>query len=105
MTGSFAYLLLAGAGIGLVLRTSNLVVIIAMLLASRGILGPLSMVPLILGANLGSGLSCLFRSFFKNRDTCRLGICLLVIHLLTTILFSVLSLTVSYTHLTLPTKA
>jgi len=92
MAGSFAYLLLAGAGIGLVLRTSNLVVIIAMLLASRGILGPLSMVPLIIGANLGTGLSSLFRSFFKNRGTCRLGICLLVIHLLTTILFSVLSL-------------
>ncbi len=92
MAGNFTYLLLAGAGIGLVLRTSNLVVIIAVLLASRGILAPLSMVPLILGANLGSGLSSLFRSFFKNRDTCRLGICILVIHLLTTILFSVLSL-------------
>lgn len=92
MVESFSALLLAGAGIGLLLRTSNLVVIIAVLLASKGILGPLSMVPLILGANLGSALSSLLRSLFKNRETCRLGICLLVIHLLTIIVFITLSL-------------
>jgi phosphate:Na+ symporter len=92
MAGSFSSLLLAGAATGLLLRTSNLVVIIAVLLASLGILSPLSMVPLILGANLGSGVSSLLRSLFKNREACRLGIFLLVIHLLTTTLFVILSM-------------
>ena len=92
MAGNFFALFLVGAGISLVLRTSNLVVIIAVLLASNEIMGTLSTVPLILGANLGAGLSSLFRSLFKNREACRLGICILVIHLVTGIVFASLSL-------------
>ena len=92
MAANFLNLLLVGAGISLVLRTSNLVVIAAILLASNGLMDPLSTAPLILGANLGAGLSCLFLSLFKTRDTCRLGISLLVIHLVACTGFAVLSL-------------
>ena len=92
MAGNFFSLLLTGACIGLLLRTANLVVIIALLLAANGIMSPLSTVPLVLGANLGGGLNSLLRSLFKNRDTCRLGISLLVIQLVTIIIFTTLSL-------------
>ncbi|MFP6738147.1 MAG: PhoU domain-containing protein, partial [Planctomycetota bacterium] len=92
MAGNFLTLLLIGAGISLVLRTTNLVVIAAILLASNGLMDAMSTAPLILGANLGVGLSCLFLSLFKTRDTCRLGISLLVIHLVACAGFAVLSL-------------
>ena len=92
MAGNFLNLLLLGTAVSLVLRTSNLVVIAAILLASNGLMDAMSTAPLILGANLGAGLSCLFLSLFKTRDTSRLGISLLVINLVACTGFAVLSL-------------
>ena len=92
MAGNFLNLLLLGTAVSLVLRTSNLVVIAAILLASNGLMDAMSTAPLILGATLGAGLSCLFLSLFKTRDTSRLGISLLVINLVACTGFAVLSL-------------
>ena len=58
---------------GFLLRTSNLVVIFALLMASFEIVGIATCVPLIVGAGLGSSLVLLARSSLKNHEARRLA--------------------------------
>jgi phosphate:Na+ symporter len=61
-----------------VLRTSNIVVVISILLASSGIVHPAAAVPLVLGANLGSAAMVFVISLRKRREAKRLALANLV---------------------------
>ena len=86
----------AWLGIGLVggmlLRTSNLIVVLAVLLAAKGTIDPTTAMPLILGANAGSALNSFLRALFKVREAKRVGAASFVLHLCGLLVFSALSL-------------
>src|SRR5690606_29955056 len=83
-------------GIGLIagflLRTSNLLVVIAMVLASYDLLHVESGIALIVGANLGSALLLFARTGLKNQEARRLGAVGFLFHGLATIAVAALSL-------------
>ncbi len=91
LASSFFLVLLVGLASGFLLRTSNLLVILAILLASHQVFDVAMAIPLIIGANFGSALLLLARSSFKTREARRLATTGFVFHLLTTVLVSVLS--------------
>jgi phosphate:Na+ symporter len=75
-----AYFVL-GSLAAFVLRTSNLVVVIAILLASSGIVQAVTALPLILGANLGSAAMVFVLSLRKRREAKRLALANLVVQM------------------------
>lgn len=81
-----------GLAAGFVLRTSNLLVVVAMVLASHGVLRVESGVALIVGANLGSALLLFARSGLKNQEARRLGALGFLVHLIAALVVAALSL-------------
>lgn len=81
-TARFLAYFAIGSLAAFVLRTSNLIVVLAILLASSAILRPASAVPLIIGANLGSAAMVFLLSLRKRREAKRLGLANLVVHVL-----------------------
>ncbi|MCZ6794594.1 MAG: hypothetical protein O7J95_13375, partial [Planctomycetota bacterium] len=92
LVSSFAAIFFLGLGIGFLLRTSNLVVILGILLATHGVITPASGVPLIVGANVGSALMVFLRSLLKNREARKLAACGAVFHVLTALVVVLLCL-------------
>jgi phosphate:Na+ symporter len=72
-----AYFSLA-AGLAFVLRTSNLLVVLAMLLAAHGIVGAPTCIPMVLGANVGSAAMVFTLSLRKRREARRIALTNLV---------------------------
>ena len=70
-----------GSLVAFILRTSNLIVVLAILLASSDILRPTTSVPLIIGANLGSAAMVFLISLRKRREAKRLGLANLLVHI------------------------
>ncbi len=89
---SFFEYLLIGLLFGLVLRTSNLMVIVCILLAVRGVILPLTTIPLIVGANLGSGLNTVARATVKAREARRVGTLFFLLNAGGAMVFTLLSL-------------
>jgi phosphate:Na+ symporter len=81
-----------GAMAAFLLRTSNLVVVVAILLASRGIFDAGTAVPLVLGANVGSAGMVFVLSLRKRREARRLALANLVTHFLGSVCVLALSL-------------
>ena len=71
-TRFFVYFALGGL-IAFLLRTSNLIVVIAITLSAESILGASTGIPLILGANLGSAAMVFLLSVGKRREAKRLA--------------------------------
>jgi phosphate:Na+ symporter len=69
----FAYFLAAGA-VAFLLRTSNLIVVLAMVLAAKGIISTPTAVPLVLGANIGSSAMVFALSLRKRREARRVAL-------------------------------
>ena len=89
---SFATYLGIGVLLGLFLRTSNLVVIFAILLAAKGVINPATAMPLVIGANSGSALNSFLRAIVKVREAKRVGAKTLVLHVTSLLIFSILAL-------------
>lgn len=90
---SYTAFLVIGVALGLVLRTSNLVVIAAILLASRGVIDALTATPLIVGANLGSGVNSLLRARLRARAARGIGVLVFLLNAFSALTFTALSLT------------
>ncbi|MBI4604063.1 MAG: Na/Pi cotransporter family protein, partial [Planctomycetes bacterium] len=75
---TFAYLGL-GALAAFSLRTSNLIVVLGILLASSAVVGPGAAVPMILGANVGSASMVFLLSLRKRREARRLALANLLV--------------------------
>jgi phosphate:Na+ symporter len=69
----FAYFLVAAIS-AFLLRTSNLVVVLAMVLAAKGIITTPTAVPLVLGANIGSAAMVFALSLTKRREARRVAL-------------------------------
>jgi phosphate:Na+ symporter len=82
----------AAAAVSFLMRTSNLVVLSAILLAAKGVIAPTSGLPLILGANLGAALMTFSRALVKQREARRVGLVCLSLHFWSTLCFLGLSL-------------
>jgi len=92
MLQSFGIYLLVAIVLGFLLRTSNLIVILSILLAEHGVILPVIAVPLIIGSNLGSGINSLLRASFKIREARRVGLLALIVNAVGAFVFVVLSL-------------
>lgn len=92
LLGSFFVYLAIGLVVGSFLRTSNLLVVLVILFAVKEIIPPATGIPVIIGANLGSALAVLARSWFKLREARRVASLSLLFHLLTSIGVTVLAL-------------
>ena len=68
-----AYFSLAAAT-AFVLRTSNLLVVIAMLLVAHGIVGSTTAIPMVLGANIGAASMVFALSIRKRREARRIAL-------------------------------
>jgi phosphate:Na+ symporter len=90
--GQFCVFLGAGVGLGFLLRTSNLIVVLAMLLAAKDVIAPASCVPLIMGSNLGSAILIFLRSYLKLREARRLAAIHLLMHLTAAVILGALAL-------------
>lgn len=58
---------------GMLLRTSNLIVVVTILLAANDVIAPRAALPLVFGANLGSALAAWVRSTLKQREARRIA--------------------------------
>jgi phosphate:Na+ symporter len=81
-----------GLAAGFVLRTSNLVVVVAIAAASERLLVVDTGIALIIGANLGSALRLLVRSSWKRREARRLATLGMLFHVATFFLVTILSM-------------
>jgi len=72
-----AYFSLAAAT-AFFLGTSNLLVVVAMLIVAHGIVGPTTAIPMVLGANVGSAAMVFARSIRKRREARRIALTNLV---------------------------
>jgi phosphate:Na+ symporter len=70
----FASYFAAGAGVGFLVRTSNLVVVFAMLLCMTDVLIPAAALALILGGNLGAAAMVFLTTLRKRREARRLAL-------------------------------
>ncbi|HVR73818.1 MAG TPA: Na/Pi symporter [Planctomycetota bacterium] len=78
----FAAYFLLGLTAAFILRTSNLVVVLAVLLATRDIFNASTAVPIVLGANLGSAGMIFLLTIGKRCEARRLALANLVLHVL-----------------------
>ena len=72
--GTYLSYLLLGVAAGFVFRTSNLMVVLAMLFVAHGILGPATAVPIVLGANVGAAAMVFVLNMRKRREAKRLSL-------------------------------
>lgn len=79
--GPFLKYFLTGCAVAFLFRTSNLIVVLAIPLATTSILNVFTALPLILGANLGSAGMIFVLALRKRREARRLALSNLLIHL------------------------
>jgi phosphate:Na+ symporter len=79
--GPFLKCFLVGGAVAFLFRTSNLIVVLAMLLATTSIVDVSTALPLILGANLGSAGMIFVLSVRKRREARRLALSNLLLQL------------------------
>ncbi|MBN1441191.1 MAG: Na/Pi cotransporter family protein [Planctomycetes bacterium] len=89
---SFFAALLVGLTGGFLLRTSNLIVVFAILLSAKGLIDPATAIPLICGGNLGAALMLFASSIFKLQEARRIGLAGLIFHASTALAIIAISL-------------
>ncbi len=90
--GMFVSVLAAGTLTGFVFRTSNLLVVFAMVLVESSLLPPAHAIPLIIGANVGAAGMVLALAARKRREAQRTALLNFIFHLLAAALASILSI-------------
>jgi len=80
-TGPFLKYFLVGSAVAFLFRTSNLIVVLSILLATTSILSVSTALPLILGANLGSAAMIFVLAVRKRREARRLALSNLLLQL------------------------